>query len=317
MREFALPARGHGAALRPGTTEAVIVARQPGRFALAVPLAGNGPEHRFHAPEDRHFQGHAVFAPDGRTLFATENDFEGEQGMVGVYDATDRYRRIGEFPSQGIGPHEIVAIPGGDVLAVANGGILTHPDSGRVKLNLESMTPSIAYFDRKTGSPIASAVQPPGSMRKLSIRHIVPLAGGAIAITCQDEARPVSGAPLVAVHRPGTAALDYLPAPDGLYLAMEGYCGSVATDISRRIVAVSSPRGNLVAFWNALERRFLGKVSLTDGCGIAGGPSAGSFMLTSGTGVRSLYDLNSPQVLPAPEPGARPWDNHLTRLTSG
>ena len=40
-------------------------------------------------------------------LYATENDFEGARGMIGIYDVTARFKRIGEFPSHGLGPHDL------------------------------------------------------------------------------------------------------------------------------------------------------------------------------------------------------------------
>ena len=58
-------------------------------------------------------------------------------------DATDDYRQVGELPAHGVGPHEVVLMPDGKTLAVANGGIRTHPDRDRVPLNLDSMQPSL------------------------------------------------------------------------------------------------------------------------------------------------------------------------------
>ena len=42
--------------------------------------------------------------------------------------------RIGELASFGVGPHEVVLMPDGATLVVANGGIRTHPDRDRAKL---------------------------------------------------------------------------------------------------------------------------------------------------------------------------------------
>jgi hypothetical protein len=54
--------------------------------------------------------------------------------VLGVRDATDGYRQIGELASFGVGPHELVLMPDGATLAVANGGIRTHPGRDRAKL---------------------------------------------------------------------------------------------------------------------------------------------------------------------------------------
>ena len=43
-------------------------------------------------------------------------------------------------------PHEILRFPGSDTLIVANGGIQTHPDTGRAKLNIERMLPNLSYL---------------------------------------------------------------------------------------------------------------------------------------------------------------------------
>ena len=42
--------------------------------------------------------------------------------MIGVRDALDGYRQIGELPSFGIGPHEATLMPDGKTLAIAKAG---------------------------------------------------------------------------------------------------------------------------------------------------------------------------------------------------
>ena len=42
-------------------------------------------------------------------------------------------------------------MPDGRTLAIANGGIETHPDFGRAKLNLSTMKPSLVFVDRISG----------------------------------------------------------------------------------------------------------------------------------------------------------------------
>ena len=87
----------------------------------------------------RHFFGHGAFSPDGRLLYATENDFDNARAVVGVYDVGSGFARIGEFGTQGVGAHELLLSPDGELLVVANGGIETHPDYGRAELNLDTM----------------------------------------------------------------------------------------------------------------------------------------------------------------------------------
>ena len=237
-------ARGHGFARHPSGRVGVAMARRPGTFAVAFELDGDAPPMTFHTPKDRHFQGHGVFEPQGRYLFATENDFEGERGCLGIYDSADGYKRVGELPSHGVGCHELVLMPDGKTLAVANGGILTHPASGRAKLNIGTMAPNLAYVDLASGELMDKAEYTAGRKSKLSIRHLAVTPDGRIVFACQDQGDTADGLDLVAMHRPGSGGLVEWPAPEGLTLGLAGYCGSVAVNTAGTLAAVSAPRGN-------------------------------------------------------------------------
>ena len=140
-------------------------ARRPGTFAAVFEPTTGLVVRRFDTPPERHFYGHGVFEPTGRVLVATENDTSRGQGVLGLYDAADGYRRIGELPAHGIGPHDIALLPDGRTLAVANGGILTLPESGRDKLNLDSMRPSLNRIELASGRLLdeGAAARPPAS----------------------------------------------------------------------------------------------------------------------------------------------------------
>ena len=104
-------------------------ARRPGRFADVIDCRSGAQLARLEPPEGHHFYGHGVFSPEGEVMYTTENAFESGEGMIGVWNARD-YRRIGQFPSGGIGPHEMLLRRDAPGLVVANGGIETHPDTG-------------------------------------------------------------------------------------------------------------------------------------------------------------------------------------------
>ena len=91
--------------------------------------------------------------------------------MIGVYDATDGFRRIGEFPTHGVGPHELLLLDDGRTLAIANGGIETHPDFGRAKLNIATMKPSFVFVDRITGDLIEKHELPPDAAPAVDPPH--------------------------------------------------------------------------------------------------------------------------------------------------
>ena len=308
--DLALPGRGHSFAVSPDGRAAVHFARRPGEFALAIDLARGTVSRTFAPPENRRFQGHGAFGPDGRLLYAGENDFEATRGAIGIYDAADGYARIGELPSHGIGPHEIVALPDGNTLAVANGGIATHPDMPRVKLNLPDMTPSLCFVDRRRGA-LLGEYRLDAALNRLGIRHLAVGRNGTVAAAMQYEGPRGDIVPLVALHREGRLRL--LEAPGAVLRAMRQYCGSVAFDAGGRIVAASAPRGNIVVFWDAGTGVWLSLAPVPDGSGIAPAGRPGEFIATSGRGGAFLIDARSGAARPLTSGflAAGRWDNHL------
>src|SRR5690606_23081791 len=160
LREIPLEARGHDIAFDRVRRQAVIFARRPGFFALAFDVDSRREPHVFSPAPDRHFYGHGAFAPDGRLLYATEHDAATGEGVIGIYDATGGWRRVGEFPSYGIGPHEAIMLSDGRTLAVANGGFGNDPATGRESIGIPDMQPNVAFIDTATGA--------------LEVRHGVP-----------------------------------------------------------------------------------------------------------------------------------------------
>jgi uncharacterized protein len=306
-----LPARGHGICLRPGTSEAVVFARRPGTFAAVFEPTTGLVLRRFDSPPGRHFYGHGVFDPTGRVLAATENDTTRGQGVLGLYDAADGYRRIGELPAHGIGPHDIALLPDGKTLAVANGGILTLPESGRDKLNLDTMRPSLNRIELASGRLLDDG-RLPDRLRHLSIRHLAQAEGNLLAAGLQWEGAPGELVPLVAVDRGN--GLSTLEAPPAELATMAGYIGSVAFDGAGVVLGASCPRGNLIAFWRVADGGFLRTVEIVDACALGPARAPGRFLAASGTGAMVEIDAVSGALTPLGERAPVAYDNHLTLL---
>lgn len=311
LLDAALPVRGHAFAVRPDGRRAVHFARRPGEFALALDIDRGAVSHRFTPPQDRRFQGHGVFDPSGRLLYATENDFDAGRGIVGIYDARGGFRRLGELRSGGVGPHDIRLLPDGRTLVVANGGIHTHPDYPRAKLNLPAMEPSLCLIGREAGE-VRRKLHLGAGLRQLSIRHLAVGREGRVAVAMQYEGPRGDRVPLVALYRAG-GPLRLLKTPPTVLRAMRQYCGDVCFDRTGRSFAVSAPRGNIVTVWDGADGRFLHSIRLADCCGLAPGARAGEFLVSSGQGGVFLLDAHTRKLRPFPTgfPESRRWDNHL------
>ena len=308
LRELPLEGRGHDIALDRASGQAVVFARRPGSFALAFDIQDRREPVLFTTPANRHFYGHGVFSRDGRLLYATEHDNETRAGLIGVYDATGGYKRVGELPTYGIGPHEVILLADGKTLAVANGGIETHIETGREKLNLDSMQPSLAFIDSTTGRLISQHTQSAG-LHKLSIRHLAQDARGAVWFGCQWEGADAETPELV-----GCAGLDQPlriiepSKPHGRFAGRLHRRGGdePATGASwrlrRRVPAASSTSIPSV-------RVIVGETQLMDSCGVTGLAPSG-FAMSSGMGVLQTDQPDHTHLRSASFPG-RSFDNHL------
>lgn len=310
VMDIPLPGRAHGCTLQSDGDTVVVFARRPGRFMVVASLRENRVLRTIESVSGRHFYGHGTFNADGNLLYATENAYdEDDAGIIGVYDATDGFRRIGEVNSGGIGPHDIRLMPDGRTLVVANGGIRTHPDMARVKLNLNTMAPSLTYMDAATGRVLEQARQPE-TLHWNSMRHLAVTPTGRVLCVQQWQGPAQQEPPLIAVHDRG-ADLTLLSAPESVQGRMRNYCGSATVDLSGATAAVSAPRGGLVTFWDLKALRYIGATDVADGCGIAPDPNGTGFVITSGAGGAWRWSRDSVTPLPA-MPADRLWDNHLT-----
>ncbi len=315
LYEQPLPGRGHDLGLRPNHVDVAAVERRPGLYGLIFDRHTGAVRAKLHCPEDRRFYGHAVYSNDGRHLYVTENDFEHARGVVSVWDAKDGYRRIAEFDSFGTGPHELHLMPDGERLAIANGGLQTHPDrDGRTPLNLDSMEPNLSIIDRRSGKLLHQAALK-ADWHQLSIRHLDIATDGTIATCFQYQGALNDQMPLVGLWAPGKD-IRVIEAPDNVQYRMRQYCGSIRFDASNQVFGVSCPRGGIITFWDAKNFKFLTHIPVPDGCGIAATDRAGEFVGTSGVGSGWRMDAIRRKRVELPDDSLKKlhWDHHLRRI---
>ncbi|MYA88952.1 MAG: DUF1513 domain-containing protein [Boseongicola sp. SB0662_bin_57] len=305
--ELPLPARGHAAAAHPMLAEAVAFARRPGTFAVVIDCVSGREKARLHAPAGRHFYGHGTYSADGDLLFTTENDFGAARGVIGVWDPRDGYARLDELPSGGTGPHDIKLMPDGKTLVVANGGIETHPETGRLKLNIPTMRPNLSYlsFDGR----VEEKIELDRSLRRNSIRHLATTSDGTVAFAMQWQGDRARHPPLIGIHQAGSPAM--LLETTGRHAEkMKGYVGSVAASQALGRIAATSPRGNLVQVVDIRTQAIVAQSEIEDVCGVAA-LDAG-FFLTSGHGQIAMQMGAGHELLRGT---ALRWDNHLVAVS--
>jgi hypothetical protein len=310
--DIPMPARGHSMAMHPKGQAAVFFGRRPGTFARVVNPSEGRAMRLIDAAPGRSFNGHGVFTPDGARLFASETVGDTGDGMIGIYDPADGYRRIGEMPSGGLDPHDIRFLSDGRTLVVPNGGILQLAEMPRVKLNIPTMTPSLDYIDSRNAASLAK-ITLPKELHQLSIRHLSVGFDDRVAVAMQYEGPFVDRVPLVGMHRRGDAAMQLIGPPGKAGRRLRQYCGSASIDPSGSILGITSPRGGVVVFWDVTTDRFLGVHGLPDCCGIAPGDGPGRFLISNGHGVLQRFDARRMQATAAdaaPLAGAQ-WDNHM------
>lgn len=299
-----LPARGHAGAGHPRRAEAVAFARRPGAFALVVDCSTGEVRRRLSPPEGRQFNGHGVFAEAGARLFTAEQRSDTSEGAIGIWDVEAGYRRLGEVPTQGIGPHDLRMMPDGATLVVANGGIATDP-TDRTKLNIDTMRPNLAYlgFD----GTLLEKVELEAALWRNSIRHLAIRSDGMVAFAMQWEGEEGAAPPLLGLHRRGEPAR-LAPAPLAHELAMQGYAGSIAFSGDGTEVAITSPRGGRVHRFSD-RGDFLGPVSRADVCGLAA--HRDGLLASDGLGGLIAIEAGRPRPLARCD---RAWDNHIVGL---
>lgn len=303
--------RCHGGCLRTGSVQVAVFARRPGRELYILDANTGVLLHQLTSGDRHHFYGHGVFSKDGRYLYATANHFSDGQGQIRVYDAQQQYQWVADFAVEGMDPHELRLHPDGNTLIIAMGGIHTHPDYDRIKLNLDSMRPALVLMDRHTGA-ILQRHEP--SHHQLSCHHLDVSPDGIAIAGYQFEGPAWEQPPLIARLDTRSAQFSEIDLPADSLLAMNNYVASVAVSQNGRLAAITAPRGNRVVVIDYVSGEFVADTHLADAAGVL--PAAnGGFLVTSGLG--GVYHLQQHQgklVSSLLNSEHLQWDNHLTAL---
>jgi hypothetical protein len=287
------PSRAHGLIVEPAGS-VLAVARRPGNWMLRW-TPGRAQRQWCWSALDRRYGGHAALDARGR-LYTAEADLDSGGGLVVVRDARS-LEIVEEWPTQGIDVHELLIDADGSVL-VANGGVPTRPETGRVKLDRSGMDPSLVRLDARSGKLL-------GQWRladpRLSIRHLARHASGVIGAALQsehDDPAERDAAPLLALF--DGERLHLAPQPH----ALAGYAGDIAA--TRDGFAVAATRGHCVSRWR-VDGRWLEAWPLADAC-----PIASDDEIWAGGRAQALHGETATTARSSALPAIR-LDNHWVR----
>ena len=316
----------HNRIARNNSIDVAVMGRRPSEWFWVLAADSGKLRYSIKAEANRHFYGHACYSLEGDLLYVTENNTSDFSGVIGIYDVASGYKKIGEFATQGIGPHEIVMHPDGKTLVIANGGIKTERAS-REELNIDSMQPSLVYLDRHEGKLIQQ-VYP--AHNQMSVRHLTMHDDGTVIIGIQFQGERHLNVPMVLTHRLGQSEFTALQMdqtnPNGWH-RFHHYIASVSVDSNRNLVCATSPIGGCAAVFDLNSGELIESVDLADCAGVAVYPSSTwhnsttdkvespTFLVSDGQGALTQIKVNmqthpfSVKVEKVQQPYA--FDNHL------
>ena len=316
----------HNRIARNNSIDVAVMGRRPSEWFWVLAADSGKLRYSIKAEANRHFYGHACYSLEGDLLYVTENNTSDFSGVIGIYDVASGYKKIGEFATQGIGPHEIVMHPDGKTLVIANGGIKTERAS-REELNIDSMQPSLVYLDRHEGKLIQQ-VYP--AHNQMSVRHLTMHDDGTVIIGIQFQGERHLNVPMILTHRLGQSEFTALQMdqtnPNGWH-RFHHYIASVSVDSNRNLVCATSPIGGCAAVFDLNSGELIESVDLADCAGVAIYPSSTwhnsttdkaespTFLVSDGQGALTQIKVNmqthpfSVKVEKVQQPYA--FDNHL------
>lgn len=301
-----LPFRGHQVLFSPAQEMVWVIERRPGTRVARWRWREAKSADILPIEEGYSLSGHAILHPEGG-LLTCEQDEETERGLV-VWRDSQTWRALAKWPSGGVGPHALLPLATGQI-AVANGGILTHAETGRMRRNQGAIDSNVVRLDSRTGQLTGPVWRLPANTvgrEALSLRHLAALPDGGLVVAMQfDEGKEGGDIPLLAYLAPD-GHTEILPAPAGVWAKMKGYALSVATT-AQGAIAATAPRGDCVVFWDA-QRRFAGVQTLPKPAGVA---TVGEGFWCSNEQGHLLHfaHINTPPTQNLSFDGVK-WDNH-------
>lgn len=303
-----LPERVHDCLYIEEKNSVIFFGRSPSQHCYIVDFSTKYIVATMTTRENHHYYGHGVFQKETGRLYLTENNYKTGQGIIGIYNVNDDYRRVGAFFSYGVGPHQLGLLSDQKTLVVANGGLLTHPGLSEEALNLDSFESSLTYIDTQNGARVDQFFCPD---RQNSLRHIALDSQDRVFIGAQAYSEDTP--PLIYVHG-GEDNLQAMEADELTWLRHKDYTASLA--VVGDTLAVTSPRGNVISLWDTQSNQCSRIINSHDVAGVCVS-SDNTFVATSGFGaIKQLSFFGDGTASENTTETEFAWDNHAHIIPS-
>ncbi len=312
INKVALPARAHQViAMNSKPGHALVFARRPGNYVLEIDFIHGEVVNHIAVSDGQRFYGHGALIKNDSILLTTENDYKNGKGLIVLRDRKTQ-QIMEQYDSGGIGPHQLAVMPNsnGKQIVIANGGIQTHPQQSRKKLNVNSMRPNLAYMSLMSGQIEGKFTL---DNKQLSIRHLDVSAQGKVVAGLQYQGASTDEVPLAISHH-GEDKLSLLKTDNNTWRSMKQYTASVCINSKSNTVAITCPKADLLTFWQLDSNEFIASHKLKDGAGAT--LIDDSFIASTGRGrIISQNDPLKTYQIKADFDELR-WDNHMTAISA-
>ncbi len=310
ISDFSVPYEVHLATLFPDQKSILVNSRKPGASLLKYSLSGKIIAE-LKPLDNQHFEGHAIFSSDERYIYATASNYQQGQGKLLKLNSHD-LSLVESYDSGGIGPHELVW-QSNNLIAIANTGVLTHPDSGRDILNIDNIQSNVISFNATNNTIEHEWVVP---QLGLSARHLDRMDNGNLIIGCQYKKQDQRPSCIVFAKK-GRELVFADVQDEKLHWDMQGYTASIKSIPKSNQVLISNPRGHLLTQWqdntNTEAQQLIKQQKIKYNKGIKVAKNGKQAWISQGDGKLLSWDLKS-QTLDSTVIKLKSnvwWANHL------
>ncbi len=296
--DFNVPDEVHLATLYPDGKSILVCSRKPSASLLKYSLEGELIAE-LKTQRNQHFEGHCIFSHDEKFIYVTASNFQqiaaDKQGRILTLNSSD-LSLVSDHSSGGIGPHELVW-QSESLIAIANTGVITHPDSGRKILNIDNIQSNVALYHTANHTLAYQWTVP---VLSLSARHLDRMQDGTLIIGCQykkQDKRP----PCIAFAKIDKSLFFAETNNDTFHWQMQGYTASIKAIPYSNKALITNPRGHIISQWkysisDETEKQLLKEESIEFNKGLKLSEDGKKAWISQGAGELRVWNTQSEQV---------------------